>query len=209
MRLLAFGGIVGPALFVVVTIFSAALRPDYSHARQFISELGATGTPYAALMNYAGFVPAGLMLVGFGIALATILPASRWSLAAAALLALFGAGVAADGIMSCDPGCPQSEGSLENLLHNRIAPVAFLCAIIGAGIVGLDMRRVPAWRRLSRYSLLTSLVALGFLLALAASLETRLLTGLWQRFLLATLFSWCAVVGLQAHERRGRSSPPR
>ena len=189
MRFLACGGVAGPALFVVVTIVSAALRPGYSHLGQFISELGATGTPYAALMNYAGFVPAGLMLAGFGIALAAILPGSRWSIAAAALLALFGAGVAADGIVSCDVGCPQSEGSLENLVHNRIAPVAFLCAIIAAAIVGLDMRRVPAWRRLSRYSLLTSVVALGFLLVLAASLETRLLTGLWQRFLLATLFS--------------------
>jgi len=148
-------------------------------------------------MNYAGFVPAGLMLAAFGIALAATLPRDRFRIVASILVTLFGAGVAADGIISCDPGCPQVEGSLENLIHNRIAPVAFFCVIIGAGFVGSRLRRLPAWRNLSRYSLVTSAVALCFLLALATSLESRLLTGLWQRLLLGTLFSWCAVVGLR------------
>jgi len=43
----------------------------------------------------------------------------------------------------------------------------------------------------------TSAVAFCFLVALATSLESRLLTGLWQRLLLVMLFSWCAVVGLR------------
>jgi hypothetical membrane protein len=181
----------------MITIVSAALRPDYSHVRNFISELGADGTSHAALMNYAGFVPAGLMLAAFGISLATTLPRDHFRVVAAILVMLFGAGVAADGIISCDPGCPQTGGSVENLIHNRIAPAAFLCAIIGAGIVGIRFRRLPAWRNLSRYSLATSAVAFCFLVALATSLESRLLTGLWQRLLLVTLFSWCAVIALR------------
>jgi hypothetical protein len=148
-------------------------------------------------MNYAGFVPAGLMLAAFGIALAATLPRDHFRIVASVLVTLFGAGVAADGIISCDPGCPQAGGSVENLIHNRIAPIAFLCAIMGAGTVGIRFRRRPAWQVLSRYSLVTSAVALCFLVALATSLELRLLTGLWQRLLLVTLFSWCAVVGLR------------
>jgi hypothetical membrane protein len=197
MRIAALGGIAGPILFSMITIVSAALRPDYSHVRNFISELGANGTRHAALMNYAGFVPAGLMLAAFGITLAAALPRDSFRIVASILVTLFGAGVAADGIIACDPGCPQSEGSVENLIHNRIAPVAFLCAITGAGIVGVRFRRLLAWRNLSRYSLMTSAVALCFLVALATSLESRLLTGLWQRLLLVTLFSWCAVVSLR------------
>ena len=195
MRIVALGGIAGPVLFAMITIVSAALRPDYSHVRSFISELGANGTSHATLMNYAGFVPAGLMLVAFGVALAAALPRDRLSTVGAILVALFGAGVAADGIISCDPGCPQAGGSVENLLHNRIAPVAFLCAIVGAGTLGIRFRRLPAWRNLSRYSLLISAVAACFLVALATSLESRVLTGLWQRFLLMTLFAWCTAVG--------------
>ena len=201
MRIVALGGVAGPVLFSLTAIISAGLRPDYSHIRNFISELGATGTSYAALMNYAGFVPAGAMLTAFGVALATSLPRDPFSGVTSMLVALFGAGVAVSGIFSCDAGCPRAGGSLENLIHNRIAPAAFLCAIVGTGVGGLRFRRFPEWRNLSRYSLLTSAVALGFLVALAGSFESRLLTGLWQRLLLATLFSWCAIVGLRAFAR--------
>lgn len=118
MRLLALGGVAGPILFSAVVIVSAALRADYSHVANFISELGATGTPFAGLMNYAGFLPGGLMLAAFGVALAKALPRRRVATLAAILVTLFGAGMAASGIASCDPGCPQTGGSVENLIHN-------------------------------------------------------------------------------------------
>jgi len=198
MRLLTLGGIAGPILFSAVVIVSAALRIDYSHIANFISELGATGTPYASLMNYAGFLPAGLMLAAFGVALVRALPRRRTTILAAILVTLFGAGVAASGIASCDPGCPQIGGSVENLVHNRIAPIAFLCLIAAAGILGVLFRGDTAWRSLSVYSLISSLVGLCLLVALASSLDARELTGLWQRLLLTVLFLWCAVIGLRA-----------
>jgi hypothetical protein len=57
VRLLCLGGVAGPALFTAVVILCAALRPNYSHVAQFVSELGARGTSHAELMNLAGFVP--------------------------------------------------------------------------------------------------------------------------------------------------------
>jgi hypothetical membrane protein len=199
MRLLALGGVAGPILFSVVVVISAALRADYSHVANFISELGATGAPHADLMNYAGFVPGGLMLAAFGVSLAKALPRGRAAILAAVLVTLFGAGVAASGIASCDPGCPQAGGSVENLIHNGVAPIAFLCLIAGAGILGIHFRSHPAWRPLSAYSLVSSAVALCLLVALASSLDTRELTGLWQRLLLAVLFLWCAMIGVRAY----------
>ncbi len=56
IKFLALGGITGPILFTLVTIISASLRSDYSHVSQYISELGATGTTNAHLMNFAGFI---------------------------------------------------------------------------------------------------------------------------------------------------------
>lgn len=199
----ALGGVAGPALFTLVVFFAAALRTDYSHLHNFISELGATGTPHAALMNYTGFVPGGLLLGVFGIGLAGALPRQPVTAGATVLVTLFGVGVAASGVVSCDPGCPQA-GSLENVIHNRIAPACFLCLIVAAGLLGVRFRRLPDWRGLWGYSLLTGAVAACFLVGLASSLETRALTGLWQRLLLATLFLWCAVVGLRAFRMAGR-----
>ena len=46
------------SLFGAVVVLCAAARPDYSHIDQFISELGATGSSRASLMNYAGVAKA-------------------------------------------------------------------------------------------------------------------------------------------------------
>lgn len=208
MRLLVLGGIAGPILFSAVVIVCAALRVDYSHVANFISELGATGTPHADLMNYAGLLPSGLLLAAFGVALVRALPRRRAAILAAILVTLFGAGVAASGIASCDPGCPQTGGSVENLVHNRIAAIAFLCLIGAAGILGVLFRSDPSWRSLSIYSLISSLIGLCLLMALASSFDTREITGLWQRLLLAVLFLWCGVVGLRASRHPASDGSP-
>ena len=197
MRILALGGIAGPLVFGAVALVCAELRPGYSHIANFISELGATGTARAEVMNLAGFLPAGCLLLVFGISIGVLVPRDRATIAAAALLATFGTGVAASGIFSCDPGCPQSGGTTQNLIHDRIAPFSFLCAIVGSGLLAWRFRSLPEWRFLSWYSLASSGLALLFLALLAGSLETREITGLWQRLLLAVVFLWCSVDGVQ------------
>lgn len=196
MRVLALGGVVGPALFSFVVFYSATLRPEYSHITNFISELGATGTSHASLMNYAGFLAGGILLAGFGLSLMRFLPRSRSTRVASCLTTIFGVGVAISGLISCDFGCPQG-GTTENFIHDKIAPVSFLCLIAATGILSVQFRSLPGWRSLSVYSGVTSVVALVFLVALVGSLEERALTGLWQRLMLGALFLWTAVVGFR------------
>lgn len=198
MRALALGGAVGPALFAAVTLGCAHLRPGYSHVHQFISELGATGTAHAWIMRCAGFVPAGLLLAGFGLSLGRLVPMNGLGVLPVALLTLFGVGIAVCGVFSCDPGCPNGTGSCHNLVHDRVAPLSFLAAILATGLLSLRFRRLPGWRSLWLYSAASSGLAFGFFVLMAGSLESRHLTGLWQRLLLATLYLWCAVVGVRA-----------
>lgn len=199
MRVFLLGGIAGPVLFAAVVVIAGAMQSDYSHTHHFISELGATGAPHAAIMNYAGFVPAGLLAAGFGFALARVLPRGTLFLASSALVVLFGLGIATSGIISCDLGCPQNGGSAENAIHNGIAPATFLSLIVAAGILATRFRHLGSWRRLAGYSAVSAVVALFLLVALASTLGTRDVTGLWQRFLLFVLFSWCASVSLNAY----------
>lgn len=207
MRFLALGGFVGPVLFALVVVVAATFRPDYSHITNFISELGATDTVHASFMNYAGFVPGGVLLAGFGISLSSLLPRGRAFLVASVLTTVFGAGVALSGLVSCDVGCPATGGSIENSIHDKIAPISFLCLIVATGIVGVSIRRLPAWRPLSLYSILTSVVAFALFIALVGSLETRVLTGLWQRLMLCVLFVWTGVIGYKVF--RGRQEATR
>jgi hypothetical membrane protein len=198
----------------------AALRPGYGHLANVISELGASGTPNASFMNYAGFVPCGLMLAVFAVALRRALPRRRLTHTAAALLMLFALGFMASGVFSCDPGCPQTGGSREHVLHDRIAPVMFLCGIVATAVFGHLFRGLPTWRHLATPSLVTSVVALALMIALIGSLDSRTLSGLWQRLMIAVLFFWCAAVGLAAYRsagvpvgptsgRGGDATPPR
>lgn len=193
-RWLALGGIAGPVLMTTVVILCAALRPDYSHLQQFISELGARGTPNAALMNAAGFVATGASLALFAFSLGSLLPPRRSSRASAALLFVFATGTVVSGLVPCEPGCPQDAMTL----HDAVAVVAFLSAIAAVALAARVFRTHPAWRNLWLYSALSAAAALGFLATMFLSIEARELTGLWQRLLVGTLLLWCAVVALRA-----------
>lgn len=203
MRKTTLGGVIGPFVFAIVTIVAASMRPDYLHVRNFISELGATGTANAALMNYAGFIPGGLLIASLGLALFRLLPRGWVAVAGAVLVGLFGIGVAMSGVVSCDPGCPQGSGSTANIVHNTIAPLAFICLIVASVILGVRWRSDRQMRNIAVYSITTGVLGLVFLGILVSSLESRELTGLWQRLLLLVLFSWCVVVGL----KMGRYEP--
>ena len=208
MRVLALAGIAGPLLFVVTVVSAAALRPGYSHVDQFISELGATGTAHAVGMNYAGFFPVGLLFTVFGASIAALLPRRPLHVLAALLVTVFGIGVVLAGLFSCDAGCPQSGGTIRNTIHNRVAPTAFLSIIAATLVLGIAFRSSPRARRLWPYSVISGALALVFLALLVGSLETRILTGLWQRLMIATLLLWSAIVGLHVYRNASAPAPP-
>ena len=56
VRSLLLTGVAGPLVFGIAVFTSGALRSNYSHVDQFISELGETGGEFAWLMNYFGFM---------------------------------------------------------------------------------------------------------------------------------------------------------
>jgi hypothetical membrane protein len=198
VRFLALGGVAGPALFASVVIVCAELRPEYSHATQFISELGESGGSHASLMNFLGFIPSGLLLAAFGASLARLVPGTASSLAASILIAVYGLGIAGAGLYSCDAGCPSQGLSSEAAMHRTVSIISFAAGILGIALWARCFRSLAAWRSLWSYSAISSALALVFLLAVDTSEESRLLTGVWQRLSIATLDLWCAVVGLRA-----------
>jgi hypothetical membrane protein len=197
VRLLALGGVAGPVLFATLVVVCGALRPGYSHVHQFISELGATGTPNATLMNVVGFLPAGLLLAGFGVSLARSFPRRGLTLAAAVCIAVFGLGHVAAGVYSCDPGCPLEGVSWQARVHDRVSLLAFLAGIAGVALWARVFRRLPTWRSLATYSAISSVIALGLLIGFGLSTQTRVFTGAWQRLFIGTLYLWCVVVGVR------------
>jgi len=194
---MALGGVAGPLLFTLTTAICAGLRPGYSHISQFISELGATDSPNAHLMNFAGFIPAGLMIALLGFSLILNLPRKFLPLTGSVLIAMFGIGMIVVGIFSNDfPEPHEDAGSLSNRIHDQVSLLMFLSVIIGIFILGISFRKLPSWRRLWLYTVLSSLVSLGLLVALINSTQTFTYTGIWQRLFLLSIFLWMGIAGL-------------
>jgi hypothetical protein len=176
------------------------MRTGYSHTSQMLSELAATGTPNAILMNVLGFNFSGFMITAFGISLFASLPKRFLPWFGAILITLFGALMFILGFIACDAGCPEG-GSAENILHDQLSGPAFMAAILSTLLLGFAFRKIPEWRTLSLYSFITAVLSIGFLIGLITSFDDRVNIGLWQRLLIVTLFLWILNVALHIRKK--------
>ncbi|MBD8528064.1 DUF998 domain-containing protein [Pseudomarimonas arenosa] len=172
-RWLAIATIVFGSLFYLV---GAALKPDYSHLSHFISELNASGTPWARSLGLFGFVPLGLLFSGFLIAASPLVQvggASRvgfwllWSQPVAFI------GVA---LAPCDPGCPLG-GSLTQVAHDILGVLTYFAGAAAMVLLSFSPVLSPHWRS----TLMASGIAWMLLFVLMLQPELAQVRGLLQR----------------------------
>lgn len=116
--------------YLIMLFGGAALKPGYSHFSQYISELNATGTPFADSIGWLGFVPFGLSALALWAVTykhAPVRGASRFGywLLLAEPIAYIGST-----FVPCDAGCP-AEGSLSQGLHNLLGLCTYLATTLG------------------------------------------------------------------------------
>lgn len=206
LKILTLGGLVGPILFTIIILVSAYLRSDYDHMHNFISELGATNTPNEQLMNFAGFMPSGLLIGLFGISLLYLVPKNIISKIGSLLVIIFGLGMTLAGTFSCDLGCPPT-GSLESIIHNRVSAVTFISVILGIILLGVSFRKSEFFRKIALYSVISGIISAFLLIVMINSSESKILTGLWQRLLLFSIFLWTSIVGLRIFREYNELKP--
>lgn len=91
-------------------IYFASRRPEYSHIRCTISELGEDGAPNNRKVNLLLFLPVGLLLLLIG----TITDNQYYG---RALSLCIGGGYLISALFPCDPGSPLY-GSDKQMMHN-------------------------------------------------------------------------------------------
>jgi hypothetical protein len=106
-----------------------AIKPGYSSATQYISELNATGTALANEFSAFGFLPIGVLLAAFlfvGKPLARVRGASRlgWWLLWSQPIAFIGVALA-----PCDAGCPVG-GSPTQSLHDLLGVTTYFAGAL-------------------------------------------------------------------------------
>lgn len=198
---LAFAALVaGLGILVAAVVWGGEVYPGYDHARQFISELGATGAVTGPRVNTWGFVPNGVLVTVFGLLAAWILRRSVLAVVACLLLAANGLGMAGAGVYPCDFECGRSDPSAAALLHDLFGGLGYLCAIVGVGLASLWARKSDApW--LAPLGVVVLIVSVVGFYGLVAEVEWP---GLFQRametalavFMLA--LGWALMKGLRA-----------
>jgi len=211
MRCLAACGIVAPILDVLVTAWLGALDPGYSHVRQYISELGEPGRPYAWAFA-AWCLLWGLLFAGFAIALGHGLGRRTGSWLGPGAVLIMAASSIVVGFFPCDPG--GTAETVSGQVHLIVGGWIGTPAIIFAPFLSwVGMRGREEWRG---YRGLT--LAAGVLLAVVAGWLTichygnldrsAYAVGVVQRLVLVILYVWVEVVAVRLWQLAARDQDP-
>ena len=195
-RVSGFLGIAACVEFWGASFVLGALRPSYSHSVNTISELGARGTPNAAVWNIVGFIVPGLLLALVGGVIAQSIGREKSVLRtlSTALLVLSGLAIAGQGVIPAemtngvaDITSPYTRGHFISSLVSGAAWVIGVLLLIG------PMTRSPEWRRWRIVSVVLVVLTLSASIALRGALPD----GLAQRLGNGVFFAWFVLASLK------------
>ena len=189
-RWLALGGVIAPLLFLGAVVVTAAGRPEYHHGSQAISVLGEIGGRGAGLMNFGGFLPYGLLIVGLALGIHAGVRCGPGDWLGPSLLLVYGLAYAGVAFAPCDPGCTGASTSTSEHAHFLLSRIIILTSVAGPLVLFPRFAKDPGWASLS--PVLVALPVLGYLLFLLP--VPGLEFGSQQRASLACTFGWILAV---------------
>jgi len=192
-------GMLGALAVVLLTIIGGANFPNYSHASQFISELGADGAPNARIINLAGFLPAGILIIAFAFFAWRSLPRSGTTAFGMVGLALFALGYLVAAFFPCEGNCRPAEPTVGQAIHNLFGLMGYLIAPLSLFALGWQARRWPKATHLSVLGFIGAGFALLGLLFLSPDFRY---VGLAQRILEGSVLIWIMACALYLASRR-------
>lgn len=153
------------AMYLLMLLGGAALKPGYSALSQYISELGATGSAHARMISLFGFIPVGVLAALLLFAFARTVPVTGVSRFGYWLLMFEPVAWIGSALAPCDLGCPIT-GSLSQSLHTLLGLFTYL----GTTLALVLLATAPGIRPLTRM-LWIALAAVWLLLFIAMGLE--------------------------------------
>ena len=201
--------VLAPVWFGLVILFAGAFTPGYVHLSQAISELGASNTPYAPVVNFIGFIPLGcsVVLLAFAVNRDTTRRVPETILKG--LLGMTGIAILVAGIFPTDPG------GRRDTLSGMVHALAGITLLITAGVTPIIVALLPSQPNSKRftfriYSLATGISLVALFLMLPNGLIPELIElhhkilgelfpiwykyhGVHQRVFMGIYFVWLAI----------------
>lgn len=193
-RLAAVCGIAVPIISLVVVLTMSYLHLGYSTVTQRISELGAAGAPYAIVMNLAGLIVSGVLVMVLSLGLYLGVRDGRASIIGAALLALSGAALVMTGIFTLDAGGLAVSGP--GMAHGFFARIGESAIIVAALAMSFGLKKDERWHAYALYCLMTAVVATALYLLIDLDFVAPW-KGIMQRLLVTVPLMWIEVMSVR------------
>ena len=155
-KILLYCGILAPILYVITAIVGAALRPDYSHIVNAISELLSNGAPNKAVLDVV-FNLYNALLLAFAIGAFMVLKNSpRLCRVAMGIFIAIQILSFSWGFFPMDP--MGTKATFAGTMHNILGGVVAFATIVMPILMGLGLRRQHGFSRYAVYSFITSAI---------------------------------------------------
>ena len=194
-KILISCGIAAPVLYVVTAIVGAALRPDYSHIINAISELLSNGAPNKAILDVV-FNLYNALLLAFAIgAYSTLKNSPRVSRVAMGILIGIQLLSFSWGFFPMDP--LGAEATFAGTMHNVLGGIVALATIVMPLLMGLGFRHLDNFKKYAVYSFITStIIFVSGLTGVILAGQGVLVFGLFERITIGSYEVWTFVTAL-------------
>jgi hypothetical protein len=197
-KLVYWIGILGVGFFGVASMIGGFQFDDYDPLSQYISETMAVETPYGKELRYFGYIPSGILLTIFSFAALQKFPTSKLiKIGFSGIGIFYGIATIIVGIFPCDKGCNPEflDPSTSQLIHNLTGMSTYLFVPISIIIIGVGLRQLKNFGRLSKIAIIFGLISIVFIGLLFDDPSSNY-AGLYQRIVETIFVFWiitCAI----------------
>lgn len=185
--LMQYAGIAA-SIWIVLGVFVASLfYPNYSHSRQFCSELGAFDSPVKKLSPAINNYPLGFLFIAFGYYLVSEFSPHVPTVFIGVMVMVHGLCTWICGWFPMDADPYTTEPSLSCQIHSWSGVVMLISLIVAPAIV-ICSDFYPSYLRI--FSAICILGCIGFSYKLAQAFSAKTVPGLYQRLSYGCQIFW-------------------
>ncbi len=200
-KILLYCGIAAPVIYIITAIVGAAVRTDYSHIVNAISELISNGAPNKAILDIV-FNIYNALLLAFSIGgYVTLKNAARPSRIAMGILIAVQILSFSWGFFPMDP--IGSEATFAGTMHNVFGGVVAFATILMPLLMGLGLCQTKVFQSYTTYSFVSSaIIFVSGLIGVILAGQGIQLFGLFERITISTYEVWIFVTALSLLKKR-------
>ena len=191
-----YSGLIATIWITIGVYIAGRFYAGYDHARQFCSELGATGSPTEKLSPLINNYPLGALFCLFGWYLAQLTNVSILVNISGGLIIIHGVGTWVAGYFPMDADPFTKQPTFNCKVHSWAGFIMLLSLVIAPILIAISptSSAVPLAFRL--FSMVSVIGAFYYLLAMAKAVKAQTNAGIYQRISYGFQLIWLSVFSL-------------